>query len=157
MPISAWTSRNPSSDNCGKQGGYIRDIGVLRSIGEVHSSPLFNPRVDDLLLEPFVAQWMRFIPFLIRGASINDLQLVEVRAAQYRNLGDNGQGFFHGLAFEQSANQFVVMKIGRLNEAHESPTVFFQLRRNVRIGIEVLGEFLLALVLLDLWDVPNAS
>jgi len=44
------------------------------------------------------------------------------------------------------------VEIGDFNKSHESPTITLEFFRNVRIGIKAFGEFLLALVLLDLFS-----
>jgi hypothetical protein len=125
---------------------------VLRSIGAVRSSPLLNPSIDDLLLELPLTQWVSFDRVLIDGAGINALELVKMGLAQRRISRDLGERFLDRFALEKAMDQLAVVKIGHFDETHEGPAITLQLLGNIRVGIEGLGEFLLAVVLLDPGD-----
>jgi hypothetical protein len=70
----------------------VRDNSALRRLGAVRRALLFDPSVDDLLLELFLAQRVSFNPVLIRGTGIDALQLVEVAMAQCRISRNLGEG-----------------------------------------------------------------
>jgi hypothetical protein len=60
----------------------VCDNGALRRLREVHSAPLFNPGVDNLLIELFFTQRVSFAPVLISGTGIDALESLEISMAQ---------------------------------------------------------------------------
>jgi hypothetical protein len=52
-------------------------------------------------------------------------EIIDVCVKESRRVNrSKPEGFLHSLAFEQSANQFVVMKLGRLNEPMKAQPSF---------------------------------
>ncbi len=98
MLISAWTFRSPPSDNCGSREVMSAIMDTLRRLGAVHSPPLVDPSVDNLLLELFLTQWVSFAPVLIRGAGIDALEPIEISMTQCRISRNVRERLFHRFA-----------------------------------------------------------